>query len=96
MLMHCLTVRFADSASPAQIDAFRRALAALPEQIDTIVRTRQGSDLGERATNAHFALVSEFADADDFRAYLEHPAHRAVPHDGIESFQSVQFTVGDE
>ncbi|MFC5064864.1 Dabb family protein [Actinomycetospora atypica] len=93
MLMHCLTVRFADSASPAQIDAFRSALAALPDQIDTIVATRQGSDLGERATNAHFALVSEFADVDDFRAYLEHPAHRAVPRDGVESFQSVQFVV---
>lgn len=95
MLIHCLTVRFAKSASPAQIDAFHGALAALPDQIDTIVRTRQGPDLGERPANAHFALVTEFASAQDFHAYLEHPAHRAVPRDGVASFESVQFIVDE-
>lgn len=95
MLIHCLTVRFTESASRAQVDAFRGALAALPDRIDAIVRTRQGADIGERATNAHFALVTEFASRQDFHAYLEHPAHRAVPRDGVASFESVQFEVDE-
>ncbi|MCP9950975.1 Dabb family protein [Actinomadura madurae] len=91
MLIHCLTVRFKESATPQQIDAFHAALAALPDQIDLPVRTRHGRDLGERPSNAHYGLVNEFESADDFYSFLDHPAHRAVPRDAVESYESVQF-----
>lgn len=93
MLIHCLTLRFTESASPADVEAFGTALAALPDQLDFAIHTRQGRDLGERPTNADYAVVTEFATAEDFSAYLAHPAHLAVPRDHIESFQSVQFLV---
>lgn len=96
MLVHCLTVKFAESASAADIEAFRDAVARIPAQVDFPVRTRQGPDLGERETNAHYAVVSEFADADDFRRYLTHPAHLAVPRDHIHVAHSVQFHVGED
>lgn len=93
MLIHCLTLRFTESTSTADIEAFGEALAALPAQFDFAVHTRQGPDLGERPTNADYAVVTEFANAEDFSAYLAHPAHLAVPRHHIESMQSVQFLV---
>ncbi|TCK24607.1 Dabb family protein [Pseudonocardia endophytica] len=93
MLVHCLTIGFAESATAADVEAFRDAVARIPAQVDFPLRTRQGPDLGERETNADYAVVSEFADADDFRKYLTHPAHVAVPRDHIKSAHSVQFHV---
>lgn len=95
MLVHCLTLRFSESASAADIEAFRDAIARIPGQVDFPLRTRHGPDLGERATNADYAVVSEFADAGDFQRYLTHPAHLAVPRDHVTSAHSVQFLVGD-
>jgi hypothetical protein len=95
MLVHCLTLKFTESASAADVEAFRDAIARLPSQVDFHLRTRQGPDLGERATNADYAVISEFANAEDFRRYLVHPAHLAVPRDHVESVHSVQFLVAD-
>lgn len=91
MLIHCLTLTFKESASAADVEAFTTALAALPDQLDFAIHTRHGPDLGERPTNADYAVVTEFANAEDFSAYLAHPAHLAVPRDHVESMQSVQF-----
>lgn len=93
VLIHCLTLRFTDSATAEEIDAFRRALAELPERLGFPVRTRQGRDLGERPTNADYAVVSEFESSEDFYAYLGHPAHLAIPRSHVASMHSVQFLV---
>jgi hypothetical protein len=91
-----LTLKFNDSATPAQITEFREALAALPEQVDFPIRTRQGADLGERPTNADYAVVTEFDNRDDFSTYLTHPAHLAVPRGHVESMHSVQFVIDEQ
>lgn len=96
MLIHCLTITFKGSATADDVAAFRGALAALPDQVEVPMRTRQGPDLGERANNADFAVVSEFQSTADFYTYLQHPAHQALPVDLIESMSSVQFLVADE
>lgn len=93
MLIHCLTLRFKESASATDIEAFTRAIAALPGRLDFPIRTRQGHDLGERPANAHYAIVTEFTTVEDFSAYLVHPAHLGLPREAIESMQSVQFRV---
>ncbi|MCM3849054.1 Dabb family protein [Pseudonocardia sp. DR1-2] len=95
MLVHCLTLTFTESATAADVEAFRAAIARLPDQVGVPLRTRQGADLGERPANADYAVVSEFANAEDFRAYLAHPAHLAVPRDHVRSVHSVQFLVTD-
>ena len=99
MLVHCVSVKFKDATTPDQVAAFDTALAALPGQIDLIRRTRHGRDLGQRPTNADYALVSEFADTESFYAYLEHPAHQALARDHLlplaESFHSTQFLTED-
>jgi hypothetical protein len=93
MLIHCLTLRFKEAASPADIEAFAQAVAALPGRLDFPVSTRQGRDLGERPANADYAIVTEFETVEDFAAYLVHPAHLALPREPVESMQSVQFRV---
>lgn len=99
MLIHCVTVKFKDAATTEQVAAFDAALAALPGQIELIRRSRRGRDLGERPTNADYALVSEFPDAEAFYAYLEHPAHQALARDHLiplaQSFHSTQFLAED-
>jgi hypothetical protein len=95
MLVHCVTIKFKESTTPGQIDAFHAALAALPDQIRVIRRSRHGRDLGERPTNAHYAIVSEFGSAEDFYTYLDHAAHQAVAREHLmplsESWHSTQF-----
>ncbi|MFC4945864.1 Dabb family protein [Pseudonocardia sp. GCM10023141] len=99
MLIHCVTVIFKESATSERVAAFDVALAALPAQIELIRETRHGRDLGERPTNADYALVTAFDDANAFHAYLEHPAHQAVVRDHLaplaDSFHSTQFLVAD-
>lgn len=94
MLIHCVAFTFKDSATSEQIDALEAALGALPAQLPFTVTSRHGRDLGERATNADYGLVSEFASIDDFHAYLVHPAHQALPVDIVESYVGVQLIVG--
>lgn len=94
MLIHCVTLRFRDSASATDIETFAQAVAALPGRLDFPIRTRQGSDIGERPANADYAIVTEFETVEDFNAYLVHPAHLALPSEPVESLQSVQFRVG--
>jgi hypothetical protein len=93
MLIHCVTLRFRDSASAAEIETFVQAIAALPGRLDFLIHTWQGRDLGERPANADYAIVTEFETVEDFNAYLVHPAHCALPRDPVESMQSVQFRV---
>ncbi|MGW6425099.1 Dabb family protein [Nocardia sp. NPDC055053] len=96
MLIHCLTITFKSSATADDVTAFGNALAALPDQVDVPMRTRQGPDLGERANNADYAVVSEFHSAADFYCYLQHPAHQALPVELVASMSSVQFLVEEE
>lgn len=100
MLVHSVTITFTESTTVDQIGALHGALAALPSEIDVIGRTRHGRDLGDRPMNAHYGIVSEFDSAEDFRTYLEHPAHRAIVQDHLlplaASWHSVQFPAGAE
>lgn len=95
MLIHCLTITFKKSATADNVAAFREALAALPDQVGVPMQTRQGPDLGERANNADYAVVSEFRSPADFYTYLQHPAHQALPIDLVESVSGVQFLVDE-
>jgi hypothetical protein len=96
VLIHCLTITFKESSTADDVAAFRDALSALPGQVGVPMRTRHGADLGERAGNADYAVVSEFRSPADFYAYLQHPAHQALPIDLVESMDRVQFLVDDE
>lgn len=94
MLIHCVAFTFKTSATPAQVEALQEALTALPASLPFSVTSRHGPDIGHRATNADYGLVSEFESAEDFQAYLDHPTHRALPVEAVEAYVGVQFIVG--
>ncbi len=95
MFRHVLLLTMRDDADDAQVDALVDALRSLPAQIPEIASYRAGRDLGLRDDTADVAIVGEYADEAAWRAYLAHPAHRAVVTDHVEPLvahrQSVQF-----
>lgn len=97
MIRHCVVFRFHEGTEPAAIEALAAALRGLPEVIPGIVSYQVGADLGLRDTNADFAVVAEFADADSFATYAGHPDHLAVIAEHVEPItterHAVQFSV---
>ena len=69
MLIHCVNAGFKDAVTPAQVVALDSANAALRGQIELIPQARHGLDVGERPTNADYAMVLELDDAEAFFAY---------------------------
>lgn len=78
MLRHVVLFSWTESATPAQEAALASELRKLPDAIDAIRFYHVGSDAGINPGNADFAVVADFDDADGYRAYRDHPAHRSV------------------
>lgn len=93
MLRHVVLLRFDDETSPADRDAFRAALEALPDQIPEIADYRVGFDAGLADTNHEFAIVGDFASVDDYLVYRDHPAHEAFKEKFLVPFVSVRAAV---
>ncbi|HUQ63133.1 MAG TPA: Dabb family protein [Acidimicrobiales bacterium] len=97
MLRHVVLFTWKPGAPKAQIGAFAEGLAELPDQIKDIRSLRFGPDARLGGGNEDFALVVDFADAEGYRRYAEHPAHRhliatlLVPLLGTR--HAVQFTI---
>ena len=85
MIMHVVSFRWHEHVSADQIEAFTKALTALPDQIPALVSYRFGPDLGLREGNVDFGVVAVVRGEEDLPAYLDHPAHRAV----VEQYTSV-------
>ena len=79
---HTLMLRFNERTTDAQKQALLNALAQLPGTIPQIRRYEFGLDLGI-AGSADFALVADFDSEQDWRAYRDHPDHRAVARDFV-------------
>jgi hypothetical protein len=75
MFRHVVLIEFVDDTTDEQKAAFRAALEALPAQIPEVLDCRVGPDAGLTDTNHDFAIVADFADADAYAAYRDHPAH---------------------
>ena len=79
MLRHVVLFTWKADASDVEIRAFAEGLAALPGRIPEIRSYRFGPDAGlAGGGNDDFALVADFDDAEAYRRYAEHPAHRHV------------------
>lgn len=97
MVRHCVVFRFHPGTDPDAIAALAEALRGLPPVIPEIEAYQVGADLGLRDTNADFAVVADFADADAFAVYSGHPAHLDVIRAFVEPItadrHAVQFQV---
>ncbi|HEX2192582.1 MAG TPA: Dabb family protein [Acidimicrobiales bacterium] len=78
MFRHVVLFTWKADASDVEIRAFAEGLAALPGRIPEIRSYRFGADAGLAGGNEDFALVADFDDAEAYRRYAEHPAHRHV------------------
>ena len=78
MLRHVVLLRFTPQATPAAVAAAVDALRTLPDSIDDIVGYEVGVDAGLAEANASLVVLAEFADAEGWRRYQEHPDHQRV------------------
>ena len=75
---HVVLFRWKPGTAARELEALERALAALPREISEIREYRYGRDAGEVKGNFDFEIVADFADAEAWRRYLDHPAHTAL------------------
>jgi len=78
MFRHVVLFKWADGISEEQTRAIVAELRKLPGAIGTLREYRVGADAGLNPANYDFAVVADFDDADGYRAYRDHPAHRAA------------------
>lgn len=78
MIRHIVLLRWREGTTEAQHRAAADAIGELPGHIPEIVRYRIGSDAGLADGNAHLTVIAEFATADDWRTYNDHPEHQRV------------------
>ncbi len=95
MIKHVVLMTWKDGVAQHQIEAVTAGFRALGENVDEIVSYSFGEDAGIYTGNADYALVAEFKNEADFKAYVAHPSHQALLADItgpiLASFQSVQY-----
>jgi hypothetical protein len=78
MFRHVVLFSWTQDATQEQQHALASELRKLPAAVDSIRGYHVGPDARVNQGNFDFAVVAEFDDADGYRAYRDHPAHRAV------------------
>jgi hypothetical protein len=78
MFRHVVLFSWTQDATQAQQEAMADELRKLPAAVDSIRAYHVGPDAGVNPGNLDFAVVADFDDADGYRTYRDHPAHRSV------------------
>jgi hypothetical protein len=98
MFRHVAMFRWKDGVTPEQIAAVAEGLFPLPAVIPEIRSFRFGPDAGLAEHNFDYAVTADFDDVEGFRAYRDHPDHRAVAREVIGPIladrAAVQFDAG--
>ncbi len=76
MIRHVVMFRWNDSVTDRSLAATAAALDALPDAIPEILAYRHGPDLGLTPGNDDYAVVGDFASAEDYLVYRDHPEHQ--------------------
>lgn len=87
MILHVVIFDWKDGVTPDQISAFSTALAALEGAVGLMRSLQHGPDLSLREGNGDYVLIATFADEDAWRAYQNHPAHKAFITDHVAPLQ---------
>lgn len=79
-IRHAVLFRFTHDASEAQIDALAAGLSSMPEVTGAVDGDlyQHGPALGLNPGSWDYAVVAEFADANAYEAYRDHPAHQSL------------------
>jgi Stress responsive A/B Barrel Domain len=78
MIRHVVVIAWLDEASAEQKAQASAGLATLPPLMKGLLSYSFGPDVGISQGTADFAIVADFADAESYVAYRDHPAHVEV------------------
>ncbi len=98
-LRHVVMFRFAEGTTDDQRAALAAGLAGMPAATGAIdaERYRHGPDAGLNPASWDYVVVADFASADDYLTYRDHPDHRALIRDLVEPIvaerASVQYEI---
>ena len=95
MFRHIVLLHWKENTPAEAVQAVTAAYKQLRRLIPEIHSYQFGHDLKLYESNADYALVADFADEEDFRRYVAHPAHAELMADVsmpiMASDSSVQF-----
>jgi hypothetical protein len=80
-LRHVVLFRFRAAATDDQVQAMAAGLDRMPEATGTTLAFTHGRDAAVNEGAYDYAVVADFATVDDYRAYRDHPDHRALVSD---------------
>jgi Stress responsive A/B Barrel Domain len=83
MIRHVVVFRWNATVTEAHLAAMAAALDALPAKIPEIAGYHHGVDAGLNPANFDYAVVGDFASADDYVVYRDHPEHQQFIADHI-------------
>ena len=95
-IRHVVCLRFVDDPPDGAVDSIVEHLCALPSRIAAIEGYHVGRDLGINPGTFDLVVVGDFADADAYRTYRDHPEHRRVIDDLITPILVDSATVQSE
>lgn len=98
MIRHVAVFRFRDTVTEDDIDEIDRTLATLPSIIPEIISFSSGRDAHITDGAWDYAVVSDFASAEDYLVYATNPQHVDMvknvvgPH--VAEASRTQFEIG--
>ena len=92
MLRHIVVMTWTRQLSDNELAEVGQSLDQLRAQASSIRALEHGPGLGIRGAGADYALTVDFDDADDWRSYSEHPAHR-VPRAVLAKYVASQMVI---
>jgi quinol monooxygenase YgiN len=78
MLRHVAMFRWKDGVSDEQKVSARDALAALKQEVPSVVEYRVGFDIRRNSNNWDMVLVADFEDVAGLESYFAHPVMNAA------------------
>lgn len=78
LLRHVAMFRWRDGVTDEQRVAARDALAALKQQVPSVVEYTVGFDIGRNPNNWDMVLVADFEDVGGLESYFAHPVMNAA------------------
>jgi quinol monooxygenase YgiN len=78
MLRHVAMFRWKDGVSDEQKQAARDALAALKQEVPSVVEYTVGFDIQRNPNNWDMVLVADFRDVAGLESYFAHPVMNAA------------------
>ncbi|BFM05777.1 Dabb family protein [Halioxenophilus aromaticivorans] len=78
MIKHVVLLRFKTDASKQSIEEFVAEVSELKAKIDVVQHFDHGAAATINTGKFDYGVVAEFASAEDYSRYIEHPAHLAL------------------